>query len=104
MHVEEVKAAVRAEEYAYSLHADLERRFDELTLAQIETAPLSGIILEQYPDTGRGESCLILGFSAERPIHIVCGWRGKKIVLITVYVPQPPKFVDPWTRGSSKND
>jgi len=29
----------------------------------------------------------------------VCGWRGEKIVLITVYIPRPPKFIDPWTRG-----
>ncbi len=25
--------------------------------------------------------------------------HAEKVVLITVYVPRPPKFVDPWTRG-----
>ena len=54
---------------------------------------------EQYADTGRGESCLMLGFSDDIPIHIVCGWKGSKVVMITVYVPKPPKFIDPWTRG-----
>ena len=38
---------------------------------------LTGEILEQYPDTGRGESCLILGFSVTKPIHVVCGWHHK---------------------------
>ena len=81
------------------MHADIERKADDLTLEQVEQALLRGRILEAYPDTGRGESCLIVGFSADIPIHIVCGWRGDKVVLITVYVPKPPKFKDPWTRG-----
>ncbi len=62
---------------------------------------LNGEILEEYPDSERGESCLIVGFANDVPIHIVCAWRGEKIVLVTVYVPRPPKFVDPWTRGES---
>ena len=64
-------------------------------------ALLTGTILAQYPDTGRGVSCLLVGFSEAIPIHAVCGWRGEKIVLITVYIPGPPKFVDPWTRGEA---
>jgi hypothetical protein len=42
---------------------------------------------------------LVLGFADEIPVHIVCGWRGNKIAIITVYVPKPPKFIDPWTRS-----
>ena len=102
MDIEEIKAKVRANEYIYSHHADLERRADDLTLAQVEDALLTGAILEQYPDTGRGESCLVVGFSRDIPIHAVCGWRGDKVVLITVYIPGPPQFVDPWTRGESQ--
>ena len=99
MDIEEIKTKVRANEYIYSHHADLERRADNLTLAQMEDALLTGAILEQYPDTGRGESCLVVGFSGETPMHAVCGWRGDKVVLITVSIPGPPHFVDPWTRG-----
>jgi hypothetical protein len=102
MDIEEIKAKVRANEYIYSHHADLERRADDLTLAQVEDALLTGAILEQYPDTGRGESCLVLGFSRNIPVHAVCGWRGDRVVLITVYIPGPPQFVDPWTRGESQ--
>ena len=99
MDIEEIKVQVRANQYVYSFHAEIERRADELTFAQVEEALLNGEILEQYPDTGRGESCLIVGFAGDLPIHAVCGWRREKLVLITVYVPRPPKFVDPWTRG-----
>jgi hypothetical protein len=72
---------------------------DDLTLAQVENALLTGEILEQYPDTGRGESCLVVGFAGDTPIHVVRGWRGDKVVLITVYIPGPPQFIDPRTRG-----
>lgn len=99
MDIEEIKAKVRDDQYLYSLHAEVECRVDELTFAQVEEALLVGEILEQYPDTGRGESCLVVGFAGDVPVHMVCGWRGEKVVLITVYVPRPPKFVDPWTRG-----
>jgi hypothetical protein len=63
---------------------------------QVEEALLNGQILEQYPDTGRGESCLVVGFAGDMPIHAVCGWRGEKIVLITVYILYHLKFMDPW--------
>jgi hypothetical protein len=99
MNIDEIKARIRAGRYVYSQHAEIERRADGLTFAQIEEAMLSGAVLEQYPDTGRGQSCLIVGFVGDVPIHVVCGWRGDKVALITVYVPRAPKFVDPWTRG-----
>ena len=95
----EIKRKVRRGDYVYTLHAEIERKADDLTFAQIERALLNGKILEQYPDSGRGESCLVLGFAEDIPIHIVCGWRGDKIAIITVYVPKPPKFIDPWTRS-----
>jgi hypothetical protein len=101
MDIKEIIEKVRDQEYVYSLHADIERRSDELTFRQIESALLRGEILERYPDTGRGESCLILGFADDIPIHIVCGRRGMQIVIITVYVPKPPKFIDPWKRGKT---
>ena len=104
MDIEEIKAKVRDDEYVYTHHAEIQRRADELTFAQVEGALLSGEILEQYCDTGRGESCLIVGFGGDVPIHTVCGWRGEKVVLITVYIPRPPKFVDPWTRGEKENE
>lgn len=99
MNIEQIKEKIRSNHYMYSYHAELERKADQLTFAQVELALLNSRILEQYADTGRGESCLVVGFADEIPIHAVCGWRGEKIVLITVYIPRPPKFIDPWTRG-----
>ncbi len=99
MDIATIKAKVHSDDYVYTAHADLERKAEDLTLAEIERALLAGSILETYPDTGRGESCLILGFCGDRPFHVVCGWRGAKVAIITVYIPGPPKFLDPWTRA-----
>ena len=99
MTLEEIQQKVRENEYDYTLHAEIKWKADSLTFHQIEAAILGGEILEQYPDDGRGESCFLLGFSDNIPIHVVCGWRGKRVVIITVYVPKPSKFVDPWTRS-----
>lgn len=101
MDIEEIKLRVQANQYVYTLHADLERKADELSLAQVEQAISAGEVLEQYADEGRGESCLLVGSADNIPIHIVCGWRGEKVAIITVYIPGPPKFIDPWTRGET---
>lgn len=104
MDIDDIKARIRQSHYVYTHHADLERRAEDLTVACVEEALLKGQVLEQYPDSGRGESCLVVGVSGEMAVHAVCGWRGDRIALITVYVPRPPKFVDPWTRGGTRRE
>ena len=104
MNIKEIRIKIRRSQYVYTHHAEIERREENLTFVQIEQALLNGEILEHYPDTGRGESCLTVGFAGELPLHIVCGWRGEKVVLITVYIPRPPKFIDPWTRGARDHE
>ena len=99
MDIEQIHGKIRGNQYVYSHHAEVERRAESLTFVQVEEALLNSRILEHYPDTGRGESCLVVGLGGETPIHIICGWRGERIALITVYIPGPPQFKDPWTRA-----
>ena len=41
-----------------------------------------------------GQALLIVVIRSDNiPIHVVCGWRGKRIVIVTVYVPKPSKFI-----------
>jgi hypothetical protein len=104
MIIKEIIDKISKREYIYSQHADIERKAEGLTFIQIEEALLNGKILEQYPDTGRGESCLIIGYCRDIPIHIVCGSRHEKIVIITVYIPKPPKFITPEKRGATEDE
>jgi hypothetical protein len=96
--IETIKTKVQNGKFVISTHADQEAADENIDIAEIRDALLSGELLEQYPDTGRGESCLILGFANDKPIHIVCGWHRDSVVIITVYIPKPPKFDDPRTR------
>lgn len=98
MDIELIKARVRRRELIFSSHGEEERMDEGLLAREVIEALLEGEILEHYPDTGRGESCLILGFAGDKPIHVVCGWRGDSVVVITVYTPRMPYFIDPWTR------
>jgi len=100
MEIDRIKQAVRDKTYRYSRHGDQERQNDNLTLIEVAQALSNGRILEQYADTGRGVSCLVAGFTDNGiPIHIVCGCMGNTLVIITVYIPTPPKFTNPFERG-----
>jgi len=95
-----IQERVKRNEYYFSKHGDHERQNDNLTIYETEEALLAGRVLEQYKDPKRGESCLIAGFTNEgKPIHVVCGRRGNWLVVVTVYIPQPPKFKTPYERG-----
>jgi Domain of unknown function (DUF4258) len=96
-----IHSRIREGQYYFSRHGDQERQNDNLTLEEIEEALLTGRILERYEDTGRGESCLVVGFTESgKPLHMVCGEIEDRIVIITVYIPTPPKFKNPYERGS----
>jgi Domain of unknown function (DUF4258) len=91
--------------HRFSIHAQQERLEEDLDVTEIEAALMQGEIVEAYPEDPRGESCLVLGYAGAKPIHAVLGWasiRGEDediLRIITVYIPQPPKWHDPRTRG-----
>jgi len=95
-----IQDKLRKDEYYFSRHGDKERQNDNLTIVEVEEALLNGMILEKYEDTGRGESCLVVGFTNfGKPIHIICGEMEEWLSIITVYIPSPPKFKNPYERG-----
>jgi len=100
--VRHIQKKIRDNRYEISFHAERERENEHLLVADIEESVLlSGELLENYPDDPRGHSCLVLGFNrAGHAIHTVWGLLPTDWVrLITVYIPKPPKWIDPWTRG-----
>ena len=96
-----IQDRIRTGQYYVSKHGDQERQNDNLSLAEIEEALLSDRLLEWYEDTGRGKSCLVAGFTAQgKPLHIVCGEMDNRVAIVTVYIPMPPKFKNPYQRGA----
>lgn len=106
MEIDDIRYLISRDQYELSIHAQQERLEDDLDVVEIETALMQGELLEDYPEDPRGESCLVLGYAGTKPIHAVIGWakttpEDEKILrIITVYIPQPPRWRDPWTRGS----
>jgi len=101
MDIEWIIKCIIKENYFLSQHADKERMNDNLLIVEIEESICAGSILESYEDDARGNSCLIVGFSQSGiPVHSVCGMSGDSLVVITVYIPTPPKFITPYERAN----
>ncbi len=83
-----------------SHHAQIERGEERIRIDDIIAAISNGQELEPYPDDPRGESCLLAGQGLDdRWIHVLCGnFYEKSLLIITVYIPKPPKWEDPLTR------
>jgi len=104
MDIEEIKEKAKLDKYEISFHAEKERYAEDIIISDLETAIYNGEILEDYPNDPRGPSCLILGYSQNQPIHIVCGHAPMKwIRIITVYIPKLPKWINERTRAKGDN-
>lgn len=96
-----IRAKVHEGDYEVTSHAEEERQADKISIEEIESVLLNGEVLEEYSRDPRGPSCLVLGYGREGyPIHVVCGRTpSKQLRIITIYVPTPPRWIDPRTRG-----
>jgi hypothetical protein len=83
--------------YTFSKHAEREREADMIAMRELEEALANCQIIEDYPEDPRGPSCLVLGFSGQRPVHAVCSLKRdpEELFLITVY--DPSRRPDHWT-------
>ena len=99
MKIDRLRKRIRANRYEISLHAQKERCEEEIKIADIEHAILTGRIIEDYPEDKWGPSCLVLGYSQHKPMHIVCTLLPNRwLRIITVYIPKIPKWINPRRR------
>ena len=70
------------------------KRFAErgISIEDIRFVFKTGEIIEQYPDDTPFPSCLILGYSGERALHVVASVDEELIYIITAYSPNPDKW------------
>ncbi len=77
-----------------TLHTRQEMAEELITLDEVLEAIADGQILEDYAEHQRGACCLLYGRTRQgRPLHIVCTIKQPSLVIITVYIPQPPKWI-----------
>ena len=69
-------------------------RFAErgIIIQDIINAINTGEIIEDYPEDYPFPSCLILGCSGEKNIHIVASIDDGFIYVVTAYIPDPDKW------------
>jgi hypothetical protein len=78
-------------------HADEEAHNDGLSFDEIYSSVLMGEIIEQYSEDEPYPSCLIYGKNMkDEPIHSVWAYNKetKSAALITVYRPDPGRWID----------
>ena len=78
-------------ELVFRVHA-VRRMFERgISAEDIRQVLDSGTIIETYPDDTPYPSQLVLGWSADRPIHVVAADNEEDgvAVIVTVYVPDP---------------
>lgn len=89
-----IRERANKKEFQLTGHAHKERQEEIIETKEIREALVSCEILENYPDDPRGPSCLVLGYSGSRAIHVVCGrTKGDWLLVITVYIPRLPKWI-----------
>ena len=95
MDIKIIRKKVKKGEYDLSDHAHKERQVEQITTEEIEKTFLKGAIIEKYPKDPRGESCLV----ASKKLHVICGFRGKRLLIITNYRPYSLTWIDWKTRA-----
>ena len=96
----EIREAALNKDLEMSLHAIQEAYEESISPEDIRQALGNRQIIEDYPEHRRGACCLICGdTNARRPLHIVCTSKRKPVLIITVYEPQPPKWLTPTRRN-----
>jgi hypothetical protein len=95
----QLQAKARAEAIEFTLHAQQEMVEDVISPEDVLHAIATGQILENYPEHRRGSCCLLHAQAMDgRDLHLVCTTARASLILITAYVPLPPKWVTPTER------
>ena len=97
MEIYKIIDTIRANRIKITDHAYEEAKADRLSFDEIYISVFNGEIIENYPDDEPYPSCLLYGINSKKePIHSVWAYNSENrwAVLITVYRPDPSKWVD----------
>lgn len=95
--IEEINNAIRGNRLRITDHADEEAQTDKLSFKEIFFSVFHGEIIEDYPQDKPYPSCLVYGDTSRgEPVHSVWAYNeaNQWAVLITVYRPDPERWID----------
>ena len=98
--LEAIRAKIRNDQVEFSQHATYQSIVRHISVREFREAMEQGEVIEDYQNDKYGPSCLVLGFTqAGRPLHIQCSYPSRPLLkVITVYEPDPSKWIDLKTR------
>lgn len=65
-----------------------------ITTKDVRRVIANGEVIEDYPEDASGHSCLIIGITTDRSIHVVCSPKEEYLTIITAYVPNKQDWED----------
>jgi len=99
---EKIIKLIKNGEIKISEHGYDELAADGITVRDIVTGILDGVVLEEYPEYPKGPCVLIMQKDGKgNPIHVVWGIPHNltsPAVLVTAYRPDPERWVDGFRR------
>lgn len=101
--IDEIRRKIARDEFEFSKHAVDQTIIRRISVTEIREAMSKGEIIEDYPEDKYGPSCLIHGKTAGgRSIHVQCSYPARQVLkIITVYEPDPERWIDFNVRRSS---
>lgn len=102
----DIRTKVGDGQFEFSQHATDQSIVRHISVQEVREAITAGEIIEDYPDDKYGPSCLLLGFTTtNRPLHIQCSYPSRPLVkIITLYEPDPERWIDSRTRRRIYDD
>lgn len=92
--LENIKEQAKNENIRLTQHGQQEMVEEDIKLSDLFEAISICEILENYPEHQRGVCCLLSGTTnSGRNLHIVCTTSQPVLIVITVYIPKPPKWI-----------
>jgi Domain of unknown function (DUF4258) len=94
--IDDIRAKIADGQFEFSQHAVDQSIVRHISVQELREAIAVGEVIEDYPADKYGPSCLVFGFTlAQRPLHLQCSYPSRPLVkLITVYEPDPRRWVD----------
>ena len=97
--LQSIRGKATTQQVRITQHAQQQMTAEAILMDDVLRVLSNGQIIENYPDHRRGACCLLHGVdNANRDIHIVCTTANPMLIIITAYLPLPPKWITPTQR------
>lgn len=95
MDIEKLRICCSNNKVLWSTHGSSRIQQRGILRMDVINCIMNGEIIEDYPTDYPHPSCLIFGYTlTDKIIHVVAGFDGDYLYIITAYFPNTEKFLD----------